>query len=724
MTGARNSQILQQHRATYQRYMLGPAVVEPQDGWYGHDKGQWQLEEYGDYIATSDAVYSVLSFRADMLATRSKHFRGFLDGEDVTESSTLVKLLRYVNDFWTLSRLLIMTEYAWGLWGEAFWFLNRGVSRRLPPQEIWWAKPTQVFVFPDPKTYVGYYEFETANGERIRYERDEVLWMPLPNPNDEFAGLSNLAAARLAADVRSAAWKSNRNLFSNGMQMGGVVFPNQDEIWTVEQAQALERKLAARFQGVDKAHKWAVFRNKVELAQAGVTPHDAQFVESLTMTYEDVIRAFRMPLDLFGGQRTYNNLESAERFAWVFGIMPRSDFLTDELTEKLAPLFTDTDEVKISYDDVAALQQAKSEEWERSRGQLQEGVITINEWRAENGLEVVPWGDVPLNLIAGGQESDGAEEQEDALELLDGDETTEPGSGEREFVEHAGCEHTREVQEAGFVPWGSELHRRVWQRAMDGQAKWLAEWADKTAALFKSQQQSVLARLRERGAQSGHARYQRTPDAAAIEPFPLDEWVRKFRVEMRPVLEQLIEDAGELALVLLEELNGDALPATVELDFDLFEPEVQRFIERSVQRFAREVNETTWKRLQESLVEGLKAGEDMQELADRVTVVMGDRIASSAQTIAQTEVGRAQNGGTLEAWAQTRLRLRKHWVATFVNTRPTHQAAHARYASQGIPLDMDFEVGAGSGPAPGQIGIAKEDINCQCIMVAEVVTDD
>ena len=32
---------------------------------------------------------------------------------------------------------------------------------------------------------------------------------------------------------------------------------------------------------------------------------------------------------------------------------------------------------------------------------------------------------------------------------------------------------------------------------------------------------------------------------------------------------------------------------------------------------------------------------------------------------------------------------------------------------------LDFEVGDGSGPAPGQIGLAEEDINCRCSMTYE-----
>jgi len=47
-------------------------------------------------------------------------------------------------------------------------------------------------------------------------------------------------------------------------------------------------------------------------------------------------------------------------------------------------------------------------------------------------------------------------------------------------------------------------------------------------------------------------------------------------------------------------------------------------------------------------------------------------------------------------------------------TREMHVAAHG----QVVALDADFEVGGGSGPALGQIGLAAEDMQCRCSMLA------
>jgi hypothetical protein len=47
-------------------------------------------------------------------------------------------------------------------------------------------------------------------------------------------------------------------------------------------------------------------------------------------------------------------------------------------------------------------------------------------------------------------------------------------------------------------------------------------------------------------------------------------------------------------------------------------------------------------------------------------------------------------------------------------TRETYVAVHG----QVVALDADFEVGGGRGQAPGQIGLAEDELQCRCSMLA------
>lgn len=185
------------------------------------------------------------------------------------------------------------------------------------------------------------------------------------------------------------------------------------------------------------------------------------------------------------------------------------------------------------------------------------------------------------------------------------------------------------------------------------------------------------------------------------------QWIKTFRGDVRPVIQTIVKDAGAEAL---DDLG-------LAIIFDVTEPAVANFLEKRAQRFAKEVNQTTWDNLKKSLGEGMDAGEGMNELADRVESVMGDRIASSKEVIARTETIGAYNGGTLEAWKQSDEVDGKEWLSELSDrTRDSHRDAHG----QVVGIDDDFIVGSGHGPAPGQIGLAEEDINCRCSMKAHL----
>jgi len=248
-----------------------------------------------------------------------------------------------------------------------------------------------------------------------------------------------------------------------------------------------------------------------------------------------------------------------------------------------------------------------------------------------------------------------------------------------------------------MIAYGSTEHERLWNAFVRRTEPHEKKFGEMVAELFRRQKTSVLAKLNA----------QRTIQDVATAPFNKAEWVKKFREGARPLYKLIVMDAGQAGL--------DAIG--VELVFDIMDPNVIRFLERRAQRFAREVNDTTWEALKKSLSEGIEAGESIPELADRVTVEMDGRIDSSPETIARTEVIGASNGGCLLSWEQSEVVEGKEWLAALdERTRQSHIDAHG----QSVAIDEDFKVGDGSGPAPGQIGLAEEDINCRCTMTAVI----
>ena len=378
-------------------FPVGAGVVDPWDRANGHDDSMFSPEEYGNYIVTSNEVYSAIDLRSRLMAGRRLQL---LKGSapDLVEqtSGPLFDLLRHVNPFWTWNRLMRATEQCMGLWGEAYWVLEGG--RR--PSEIWWVKPSRMTPVPHESGYLAGYLYKPATGgPDIPFSVDEVIWFRYPNPIDEFSALAPVAAARLAADVASAGMKSNRKLFDQGLQLGGMIAPATGKAtFSEDQAKDLEKALDRRWSGVDKAHKWAVLRFEAQFRGLDVTPKDAEFVDAMNLSARHVWRALGVPSPLLndGEFATLANLQVYQTVLWEHTLVPEGDFLSAEIEEQLLPRYKgQADLLRFNYDDVPALQEAHTKTWDRERGQLVVGAITINEWRKKYGMPPVPWGDQP-----------------------------------------------------------------------------------------------------------------------------------------------------------------------------------------------------------------------------------------------------------------------------------------------------------------------------------------
>lgn len=718
--------------ARLRAFLTGAAVVEESARAFGHDTARFSPEEYGEYIATSNAVYACAILRADLVSSLPiKFYKKERQGKPIPVlDGKAASLLEWVNPFWSRERLMVMSELCLCLWGKNFWFVERGESGKGEPKEIWWARADRVRVYPHPVNYIDHFEYEPLNGGRpLKFRPSETIWMRYPNPLDEFEGLSPLASSRIAADYAAAAMQSNRNLFVNGLQAGGMVFPKAGTVLSEEQAGDLENDLSRRFKGVDKAHRWGVLRFEAQMqSMENLSPREMEFTAGLKASLEDVCRAYKVPLDVMGGQRTYANLEGAMLALWTNCIQPEGRFIASELREQYLPMFPgEADLVEFDYSGVAILQ-ADRGRWVDSIARMMEKGVPLNKLLQEFMPALLPaagsphanpdgsgwaWGDVwwaPLTLMpvskAAAPEIPGLSDSEDESpdEPPEKSDEQKAASGKPKTDDSA-----RAVKEIGNrrdhrpVVYDSEEHKRLWTRFVRRNTPHEKRLGDAVAELFRRQQDSVLAKLRGRS--------KRDASASTDQPFDLAQWIKTFRAELRPLILAIIADGGANAL---DDLG-------LSTDFSVDDPRVIRFLERRAQRFAKEVNQTTWDALKTSLSEGVQAGENITQLEQRVEDVMAGRIRSSAENIARTEVIGAMNGGTLEAWRQSGVVAQKAWLAALDDrTRDTHVEAHRRYQAEPIAIDENFQVGAGSGAAPGQIGLAEEDCQCRCTLTAVV----
>jgi HK97 family phage portal protein len=393
------------NRPRQRAWPVGPGVVEPYATVHGHDDDQYSPESYGDYLVTSAEIFAAASLRARLSSTVPlRVYRGHGADKRELPNSPAAKLLAQVNPFWSWERLARMDELSMCLWGESYWAIERGPDGQ--PKEIWWLKPSRVKPVPHESGYLKGFLYESSvNGIELRFAPEEIVWFRYPNPLDEFSALSPVAAARLAADTSSAMMKANRNLHKQGLQIAGVVTPPEGTTFAPDQATQLADDLEHRFSGADRAHRWAVLRFQAKFQPVTIAPKDAEFLGGLGLTLRQVANAYGIPAPLLNDMEhaTLANVRDFQTGLWEHALVPDLTLRAGDIREQFLPMFTGrgaADHCEFDFSGVPALQKARSEAWDRERQAIEVGAMTINEWRAKNGLPSVPWGDVwwaPVN---------------------------------------------------------------------------------------------------------------------------------------------------------------------------------------------------------------------------------------------------------------------------------------------------------------------------------------
>lgn len=120
--------------------------------------------------------------------------------------------------------------------------------------------------------------------------------------------------------------------------------------------------------------------------------------------------------------------------------------------------------------------------------------------------------------------------------------------------------------------------------------------------------------------------------------------------------------------------------------------------------------------LKQNITQGLVLGESYDKMARRIKDTL-DGDATKAMRVVRTEGHRNANQGrlaSLEHASKQGVDVIKEWRAGFdERTRDTHRALDGQRRKTG----EDFVSPSGaSGPAPGMLGRAEEDINCRCTL--------
>lgn len=553
---------------------------------------------------------------------------------------------------------------------------------------------------------VAAYEYKIGSEKKI-YKPEEIIHGKYADPRNDYEGLSPISAARLGIETMQEARLTNLNAYKNGARLDGY-FTTKEPL-EEEEYNRVNTSIKERYGGSQNSHKTPLLEG-VEYKSIGIPMKDMEYIKGMANGMNEVCAIYKVPPILFNPEgATYTNLLEAQKFLYKYCIIPRLRYLQSEL-QRLADRWGQAGTyLEFDLSNVEALRANQKETSEIAQRYWSMGV-PLGQLIEFLGLPFdasrIPGSDVgylPFSVMPVG-----TSRQAPVLE----EPGQEPGKAARKALPAPALK---------AKAWTPEQRTRKWEIFKDYTIRTERKVRHAYADFFADQEEEVIRNLE----QYKSIGYRNADDTGSIKVlvgrlpgehqdkaidvdsvlFDYDGNVKKFKKVSIPVLEGVLAEAGKIEMDLLD----------LGISFDVNNPRVGRWLEQYCLEEGTRVMDSDISALKEILIAGADSGLAVQEMVEEVRAYYNDYELEGykLERIVRTEVIGASNQGALESYNQAGI-ARKGWLSTRDGrARDTHINAEEDYRD-GIAIDDDFHVGAGSGPAPGQIGLPEEDINCRC----------
>ena len=227
--------------------------------------------------------------------------------------------------------------------------------------------------------------------------------------------------------------------------------------------------------------------------------------------------------------------------------------------------------------------------------------------------------------------------------------------------------------------------------------------------LFRDQEKRVLQKIQQHPPPEPEEKLLTGP---IIEPWLLNptEWEVVFENAAKPYLLDSMEAGFDRGIRRIENLADVSL----NISFDVHDPNVERMFNDKLHKFSFEVNDTTNKELKRSFREAIIEGENIRMINERASKVF--RMARGYRTvrIARTEILGAYGAGNYRSMVDSRVVETRRWLATRDSRT---RDSHADIDGEVVKLKQRYSNGL---RFPGDwTGPLEEFINCRCTEIVE-----
>ena len=259
------------------------------------------------------AVYSCVRILSEAVAGLPLHLYKYTDsgGKAMAHDHPLYRLLHdepnpEMSSF--VFRETLMTHLL--LWGNAYaQIIHNGKNEIVA---LYPLMPNRMSVDRDESGRL-YYTYYRGSDEAIKDKEFAVTLQPtdvlhIPGLGfDGLVGYSPIAMAKNAIGMAIACEEYGAKFFANGAAPGGVL----EHPGTIKDPQRVRESWQSTFGGSGNANKIAVLEEGMKYTPIGISPEQAQFLETRKFQINEIARIFRVPPHMVGDleKSSFSNIE-------------------------------------------------------------------------------------------------------------------------------------------------------------------------------------------------------------------------------------------------------------------------------------------------------------------------------------------------------------------------------------------------------------------------------
>lgn len=566
------------------------------------------------------------------------------------ETHPILDLLDRFNGSMTAGEGFYLTESHLNLTGDSFWYIQGGNK----PQNIFPLRPDKVtlnlgdFNSPSDALVNSYLYKDVIDGKvkEVTYNPEEIIHFKVPNPANMFRGKSTVEAIANDIDIDTYSGKTLRSFFENGMIIDFVLTTPQR--LDNDQITNFQSQLRSAYGGARNAWKVPVFSGDLKPQQLQMSNRDSQLIENLKWYRDKIMIAFHNTPASIGIIEDVNraNSESTLNNWKQSTIKPKMKRIVDQLNEFLVPKYGDNlilgFENPVPEDDTQDTADAVS--------LYSGGIITQNEAREKLGLDAVPNGDEfkqtgGFNLPQPIKNVDYKKHfrKMGVYKKLDSHKTKyavvlkasreilakkkdEPATRPKYSFDYDKVDKYAEIQ-LKIV----DHHEQIFQNAL--------------TQLINGVVEEALSNVDNPEARKKHTLVDK------------DKWKQESINKLDPILTQVLIQAGNQANRLIS-VDQPYIPKSIKTI------DTKAFIKEQILKFMGSAIDTDVDLMTEIISDGLVAEASVSQIRQAIIDKFGDYTQSQATKITRTEVIKASNLGSQDAWEQSGIVEAKQWLAT------------------------------------------------------------